>query len=363
MQGSTSVTQLRSLLSPRPTQSYDDCATSFYLAMPEKHFFKEAVTQSVCRIFCKKHSAHSRVPAAHCDLEQVSHRRHGGRGVHEQKRLTSELQGKVRLGGRKKISFALLRWRTIFVTCLAISNQRTLQKGFYSCRCSTTLNGTRQKCKDRAFGNALCTRHHLSHAHFFSLQVVCPLVHSCLSACAHICLFLVQIPQRTCVGSSLTAQVCECRVTGVFGKKTHLHPCSIHFPCCTRSATLTCTSPRHLPAHLPLRHFRDQLRRHFSRKAQLRWEVCGLALWPTRTSSQVVSPRMTWTMTRKSHLSPSLTSTTTNPISSLIWSPRAIRQSENPASGKQQQALFFNPLNFFANPSPGKLVRGERERE
>ena len=75
--------------------------TSFNLATPEEHFFKEAVTQSVSRIFCKKHSAHSRVPAAHCDLEQVSHRNHGGRGVHEQKKLTSELQGKVQLGGRK----------------------------------------------------------------------------------------------------------------------------------------------------------------------------------------------------------------------------------------------------------------------
>ena len=26
-----------------------------------------------------------------------------------------------------------------------------------------------------------CAQHHLSHAHFFSLQVVCPLLHSCLS--------------------------------------------------------------------------------------------------------------------------------------------------------------------------------------
>ena len=101
MQGSTSVTQLRSLLSPRPTQSYDDCATSFYLATLEEHFFKEAVTQSVCRIFCKN-TQHIHEFPLHIAIwskyltdvmEAVVYM--------SKKRLTSELQGKVQLDGRK----------------------------------------------------------------------------------------------------------------------------------------------------------------------------------------------------------------------------------------------------------------------
>ena len=211
------------------------------------------------------------------------------------------------------------------------------------------MNGTRQNCKDRAFDNALCTQHHLSPAHFFSLQVVCPLfkvvcqrarTSACFSNRFHNAHALAQAQQLKFVSV----------VSRVFGKKTHLHPCYIHFPCCTRSATLTCTSPLHLPAHLLLRHFRDQLRRHFSRKAQLRREVCSLALWSTRTSSQVVSPRMTWTMTRKSHLSSSLTSTTTNPISSLILVFEGNQTFRKSGIRQAAASTVFNPCNFCANP-------------
>ena len=130
-----------------------------------------------------------------------------------------------------------------------------------------------------------------------------------------------------------------------------------HPPCCTHLATSICTSPRHFPAHHPRRRFSDPLRRDYSRKGQLRRDVCGLA---TRTSSQVMSPRMTRTMIRKSRLSSSLTSMTTNPISSLILSQRAIRQFENMAAGKQQQALFS--VKCLCEPQFRKTGT-ERERE
>ena len=57
MQRSRSVTQLWSLISPQPTQSYDNYATSFILATPEEYFIKK---QSLHQ--CASHSAHSQVP-------------------------------------------------------------------------------------------------------------------------------------------------------------------------------------------------------------------------------------------------------------------------------------------------------------
>ena len=129
-----------------------------------------------------------------------------------------------------------------------------------------------------------CTQHHLSHAFFLTADSLSSCSQLFVSVRAHLLVSRTDSTTHMRWLKLNSSSLCSVVSQASSVKRTHLHPCSIHLPCCTRSATLACTCPRHLPAHHLLRHFRDQLRRHYSRKAQLRREVCGLALWPTRTS-------------------------------------------------------------------------------
>ena len=83
-------------------------------------------------------------------------------------------------------------------------------------------------------------------------------------------------------------------------QNTHLHPCSIRPLCCSRLVMSMFTFPLHRLPRNRRRRFRDPCRRLHTRKAPLRRDVRGLAPWPTCTSSQVMSPSMTSTTTRRS---------------------------------------------------------------